>query len=399
MSRSNAQVKVGIVVLTALAILLVTVVLVGEKDHLFSHKNHYFVRFSNVLGLTEGNPVQLSGVNVGKVDRIVVPEDIKQDLLEVWISVDRRYANRVREDSMARIKTLGLLGDRYIEITSGSAAAEVIPSGEEIPTAPTTDVEQLLASGEDVMENVTAISASLKDILAKVASGDSVVGAFLSPPEPGEKSSKEIRQGVVRTLASLEKTAKAMESGDGTLPRLIHDDELANRLDSAVGHLEQVLTKVDQGDGLLPTMLNDPESAERLKTSLAAFEATTTELQGLVTDLRQGDGLLSRLLEDDAYADQVTDNLEKLLRNLREVSEKLSRGDGTAAKLIDDPSLYQAMNDIVVGVNESKMLRWLIRNRQKKGIKKRYHEAHGQAEAPPEEAAAPPVVAEPPPAP
>ena len=53
------------------------------------------------------------------------------------------------------------------------------------------------------------------------------------------------------------------------------------------------------------------------------------------------------------------------------------------AKLIDDPALYQAMNDIVIGVNESKFLRWLIRNRQEKGIEKRYDDAVEAGEAPP----------------
>lgn len=400
MSRRGSEIKVGVLILTALAILLAAVLLVGEKDHLFSRKSVYYVRFGNVLGLTEGNPVQLSGVNVGRVTSIVVPEDVEKDLLEVWISIDRRYANRVREDSMARIKTLGLLGDRYIEITSGSAAAALIPSGQEIPTAPTTDVEQLLASGEDVMENITAISVSLKDILRQVASGDSVVGAFLAPPGPGEKSAQEIREGVVRTLASLERTAATLETGEGTLPRLIHDDTLAQRIDSAAGHLEQVLANVDEGKGLLPRMINDPEAGDRMMASLKAFETTTTELQQLVTELRQGEGLLPRLLEDGEYADQITADLQRLIKNLSEVSDKLSRGDGTVAQLIDDPSLYQAMNDIVIGVNESRLLRWLIRNRQKKGIEKRYDEAQsGAVTEEPSETLTEKPLAEPPPAP
>ncbi|HEY4575867.1 MAG TPA: hypothetical protein VIJ26_17940, partial [Thermoanaerobaculia bacterium] len=60
------------------------------------------------------------------------------------------------------------------------------------------------------------------------------------------------------------------------------------------------------------------------------------------------------------------------VKNLNEVSAKLNHGDGTAAKLINDPQIYDAVNDVIIGVNESRVLRWLIRNRQQKGIDKRY---------------------------
>ena len=63
------------------------------------------------------------------------------------------------------------------------------------------------------------------------------------------------------------------------------------------------------------------------------------------------------------------------------MADKLNDGDGTVPRLVNDPAVYDSINDILIGVNESKFLRWLIRNRQKKGIKKRYQEE--LAEAPP----------------
>ena len=63
-----------------------------------------------------------------------------------------------------------------------------------------------------------------------------------------------------------------------------------------------------------------------------------------------------------------------MVKSLNEVSAKLDRGNGSAAMLINDPKIYDAVNDIVVGVNQSRTLRWLLRNRQKKGIDKRYED-------------------------
>jgi len=92
-------------------------------QNLFTAKTRYLVRLVSVSGLQVGSQVQLNGVNVGSVERIVLPVDMGENLLEVWISVDSRYEQRIRRDSVARIKTLGLLGDKYVELTSGSPPA------------------------------------------------------------------------------------------------------------------------------------------------------------------------------------------------------------------------------------------------------------------------------------
>ena len=113
------EVRVGTLLLAALAALAVGIFFLGRESNLFVSKNEYFVRFKTVAGLKPGNPVELNGVDVGKVKRVILPREVDQSAIQVWIAIDRRYAERVREDSQARIKTLGLLGDKYVEITSG----------------------------------------------------------------------------------------------------------------------------------------------------------------------------------------------------------------------------------------------------------------------------------------
>jgi phospholipid/cholesterol/gamma-HCH transport system substrate-binding protein len=86
------------------------------------------------------------------------------------------------------------------------------------------------------------------------------------------------------------------------------------------------------------------------------------------------------MLNDEEMASQMLGDLQQMLQNLNLVSEKLATGEGTLGRLIEDPEIYYALNDIVVGIEESKMLRWLIRNRQKSGIKVRYDEQTDQLE-------------------
>ena len=114
----SREIKVGLLVVAALVVLMAGTFLIGEKSNLFTRKNRYYVRFETVSGLATGSPVQLNGVNVGEVTEIVLPREVTKTLLTVWVSVDRSYRNRIRRDSEAAIKTLGLLGDKYIEIRS-----------------------------------------------------------------------------------------------------------------------------------------------------------------------------------------------------------------------------------------------------------------------------------------
>lgn len=372
----SPELKVGLLVLVALAVLALGIFLIGEETQLFVRKHRYFTEFLNVSGLRAGNPVQLNGVDVGRVEEVILPEDMGESLIRVWISIDRRYADRVREDSQARIKTLGLLGDKFVEITSGTPAAAVIPSGGEIPAAPATSVDQLIATGEDTMENVVAISSSLRAILQRMERGEGLAGRLTS--EEGD----ELTNSIVETMKSIERVAQQIERSEGPLGRLINDDRLGEDLAGAVSGLEELVAEARGGDGLVPRLIRDPATADRFDSVLAELEGAATALRSFVSEVEGSNGLAQKLLTDETYAEAVSADLRQLVERLNAVAGKLESGDGTAAQLINDPAVYDALEDVIVGVNESRLLRWLIRNRQQKGIEKRVEDEFGP-EGPP----------------
>ena len=83
----SSEVKVGAVVLAALAALATGIFLLGERSNLFALKSRYSVQFATVSGLEAGNPVQLNGVTVGRVEEVVLPQSIEEQQLTVWISL------------------------------------------------------------------------------------------------------------------------------------------------------------------------------------------------------------------------------------------------------------------------------------------------------------------------
>lgn len=370
-SEAGRAWKVGLLLLIALTLLGLGIFLIGEESNLFVRKNTYDIYFPTVGGLNSGNPVQLDGVEVGTVRRVVLPPDATSTRIKVTVEVDERYAQRIREDSLARIKTLGLLGDKYVEITTGSTDAETIPPGGVIPAAPPTNVDRLIASGEDVMDNVVQISADLRDILRRMEQGEGLLGELTTESETGRR----MTDAVIETMESVQRVAEDVETGDGPLSRLIHDRELADRVETSLGRLDQVLADLQEGDGLLPGLLHDPATREEYDTTLAELRAVAENLEGFSRELREGDGLLPRLVEDEELGDEVVRELREVLDRIHSLTVKLDEGEGTAGKLINDPSVYQAVQDVIVGVEESRLLSWLIRNRQKKGIETRYEEA------------------------
>jgi len=377
---TGKQWKVGLTVIVALAVGIVAVFLIGEQANLFRRKASYFVMFNNVGGLNAGNPVQLNGVDVGRVTEVILPEEPGENDIRVWLTVDRRYADRVRQDSEAKIKTLGLLGDKFIEITSGSLQfPPVDPDGGQIATAPATSLDELLATGEGLMDNVMSISFSLRNILARMEEGEGLLGQLTRDTPEGER----LTTSIVGTMETIERVAETVEHGQGPLPRMLNDPELATSMEASLARLESVLAKVDEGDGALPMLLNDPESAARVEEALASLSAASRDLAALVERVESSEGLMQRLLLDEEYGREVGDKVREIVDRIDEVSREVTEGEGTVAQLIHDPAVYEAVQDILVGIDESRILRWLIRNRQQKGIEARYEDAVEEGEVPP----------------
>jgi phospholipid/cholesterol/gamma-HCH transport system substrate-binding protein len=381
MSTKGREIRVGLVILAAMVVLAVTIFVIGSKNNLFKHKTHYYTELSSVSGLKRGSPVQLDGVDVGTIERVILSEDPKKTQIRVWIRLDEEYEARIRGPldptgsrkdlvpSRVRIKTIGLLGDKYIDINSGSAAYPPIPEDGMIPAAQPTNVDALIASGEDVMDNVVEISHSLNTILGRMERGEGLLGQ-LTTDTP---QSKRLQDSLVNTSESLERIANTVEHGQGPIPRLLNDRAMADQLAVSLDRFQTLLEKAQNGPGLLPGLINDPAEKTQFDDTLASLHEVARNLQAFSSDLQSNDdALLQRLVKDKEYGREVTEQLRQFVKNLNDVSAKLDRGDGTAAKLINDPKVYDAISDIIVGVNQSRVLRWLIRNRQKQGIEKRY---------------------------
>lgn len=395
-SKGNT-VRVGVLITVALAVLMVSLFFIGSESKVWARKNEYDVRFESVAGLAEGNPVKISGVTVGVVRDIQLPRDPKKRAVEISLMVDRKYAERIRGDSRARLKKLGLLaGDSYIDITPGDPRFPAVEPGSVIPAQRETNVDALISSGEDLVDNFVQISYSLKNILGRVDRGEGLIGELTTSPETKQRLTDTFLLTLNKTNAAL----AHMESGRGVAGKLIYDDKFADQLTTSLLGSAQSLQTVaaniqkglETGNGLLPALIHDPEGKKKVYDLVDNLRTTSANLATFSTSLQTGQGLVPRLINDKAYGDQALGEFTGLVHQLNDTVAKLNNGQGTAGKMLTDPSVYESINDILIGINESKLLRWLIRNRQQSGIQKRYNEEQKTAPAttePPPPAVAP----------
>jgi len=395
-TNKDRTVRVGLLVGGAMVVLMTFLFFIGSEQKIFARKNEYNVQLENVSGLAEGNPVRMSGVTIGVIKDIFLPHDPNLKNVRIQLMVDKKYADRIRGDSRARMKKLGLLtGDTFIEITPGSLKYEVMEPGSIIPAQKQTNVDQLISSGEDLVDNLVQISYSMKNILARVDRGEGILGEITSQPETKQRLTDTLLTTLNKTNAML----SHIESGRGVVGKFIYDDKYAEQLATSIGgaaeSLRQVATNVqlafDKGDGMVPALLHDPEGKKKVYELVDNLRVTSANLATFSSTLQSGQGIVPRLLSDKQYGDQALNEFTSLLQQLNEAVRKINNGEGTAGKLISDPSIYESVNDILIGINESKLLRWLIRNRQESGIQKRYDE---QKQAPPPQPAPAPVPTE-----
>lgn len=392
MTERQMQLRIGALVLVAILLFMGFVLSIGRRSALFEERYSLWTSFSSTEGLTVGAPVRLAGVTVGNVTRVAFGRDPKDRRILLTLSVEQRVRERIREDSMASIGTIGLVGDKVLDITVGSYDRPPLPPGAQLASVDPPDYSRFLQKGDRILDNVTRITASLDGFLA---GGESAgkrnfnealrsLRTTLVEVEKGEgllhdiiygKEGAQLLGRLDRTVQSLERLAKAIESGDGLLHALVYtpQGETLGRLNQALANLDDLLREAKEGRGLLHSLIYEPQGTELL----ARLNRTGEELEKLVRAAREGKGLIPSLLFDPAGAKVLEDvqaaatALRSLTADLQVITTRLRQGEGTIGGLLEDPTVYEDLSALLRGANRSWLLRSLIRATREDGAREK----------------------------
>ncbi len=389
--RAGLKIAVGLFVVVGLVFAAGSIFLLGERGRYFSPQHSLNAFFASVAGLHEGATVRVAGVAVGRVKRIRLPRPPEQRVL-VELAVAGEAIENVRRDSVARIETVGFLGDKFIEIGAGSPREPPLPDGATLRVEEAPDFGALVGRGQRVLGHAERIAASLDTMLStleKAKTAEAVASAVRTADrlarlvEEGEGAlpwllkHPESKALVADTLGSVRAAAGAVEHGEGALPWLLNDPEsrrMVQDLGRAAEALAAVADAVKDGPGLAHALLYDPEGGKLLAETSQTFQ----EAQSLLRAIRDGEGALPALLFDPESRRLVKD-LAEASEHLREITEKVAHGEGTLGGLVVDPTVYENLAALLDGAQRSWLFRWVIRSTVESGRKGQRVRANGAA--------------------
>jgi phospholipid/cholesterol/gamma-HCH transport system substrate-binding protein len=215
---------------------------------LFKSKTRYFASFGSAAGLHEGAPLRMGGVDIGSVESVTIDSTSGTTRIVLSLVVYAPHDELIKTDSEASLDTQGMLGDKYLKLTPGSAGAPLVPENGFIRTRENTEISAVVSES-------TAIIKTVKDTTTKI---DAFVDSL--PPGDALKSVALDFQASARELRSLLTAMNAEGSGI----RRAADPETSERLDrlltileGTATHLESVAAKIDGGKGTLGALVND----------------------------------------------------------------------------------------------------------------------------------------------
>jgi len=377
LDETRQNFRIGLMILASMIVLGVGIFIIGKRQQLFIRHTQYFSIFQDVLGLQAGSPVQLNGVTVGYVKSIELPEEAVGTGITVQFTVDARYTNRIRKDTVASIKTEGLLGDRYLKLSGGSPDSPRVLEGGLVTGSTPPELEHFLSGGEDLMENLLAISSSLRTILERAETGKGLLGQLLAPSEEGQSAGADL----VETIATLRRITARIDRGHGLVGRMVSDDTMAAAVFGDLAATTAAMRRITEGlatdmerdDTAWSAILRDPRGARLAMETLEALRDGSQAVAAAAGQLASGEGTLPRLLQDTEYADHFLEDLQALVHSLSSIADRLDKGEGSAGALLNDPQLYWDLQDVVRGVRDSSISSWYIRNRRTAGELQKRH--------------------------
>ncbi len=321
-----SQLKVGALVLAALAILIgLMFLMTASSGGLFAHKIVLRCYFPNAGGLKDGAVVSLEGVTIGNVKHMRVVPERNPNPVEVTMEVGEKNLYDLHTDSEASIQAAGVLGDSFVDIDSTHATGPQPANNAELRSSGAPTIQSVISSSQVSIEEITGLMHKIETLIDTLNTKRGTAGELINDPLLAQK--------FVSIATNLETVTGSIAQGKGTLGELVNDNTLYTKLNSAADHLNSIAADLDAGKGTAGKLLKD----ETLYNNLNAAAANTNQL---VTQINSGNGSLGKLVKDPDFAKKLDD----AVTNLDNILKSINAGQGTAGQLVQNRALYDHLD-------------------------------------------------------
>ena len=344
-------IRAGLFIAFGLALAGLVIFVIGKERRLFEEANTYTGAFENVDGLALDSPVRLGGLQVGKVSKISFAPDLGDKRIIVTMEISNRFQERIRLDSVARVTGRGVLGDKAIDISLGSPDKDVVPNKSEIATGTSGDISSLLKTAGEVIDNAVNITRDLR----------TGVQSYTTP---------QITNDVTQFIRSARNIAAEIEGGKGVVHTIIYDKKTSEEVKTLISRTSGVALRIDEAATKIDGLLADVKNGEGSLHALIYDK----KIAGAVTDLGEAADELARLIHDAktskdgavyqlVYGDAKTllADLSSSAADIKAITGKVKSGEGTLGAIVNDPTVYEDLKDLLGNLKRNRVLRELVR--------------------------------------
>jgi phospholipid/cholesterol/gamma-HCH transport system substrate-binding protein len=329
-----SQLKVGLLAMAGVSLLAATIFLISGSGAFWVKKVRLVSYTPDAGGLKTGAVVRLAGVDIGNVKDVQHSgRPSRGEAVEVVMEVRENFLQDIRTDSEVFIAAEGLLGQRYINISMGTPKGAPVPPDGVVPFHTTPEFSELVGSSSDLLSNLNVLTQRMNSVVASLDQGQGTVGKLLKDDE--------LYARLNRALSAAEGIIVSVNSGQGTLGLLLKDEQFYDNLNNAVLKMQSLADRIERGDGTIAKLINDPALYDDARGMIARGST-------MIDNVNQGKGTLGKLMTEDELHRRLTSaitNLDTLLAGVR-------NGDGTLGKLLHDPTLYTNINSVSTEVRE-----------------------------------------------
>jgi phospholipid/cholesterol/gamma-HCH transport system substrate-binding protein len=293
------QLKVGVLILVALVILAFAILKLGAEGNLFGKRYQVVSFVANASGLRVGGPVSVAGQLAGTIKEITFlpPDQDTTKNLRLLIEIKREMINQVRADSRAKIATMGLLGDKVVDISVGTPKFRPLRDGDTLIVIPSTDYEAVVRQASGAITEVVGLTRDLKKVTTGITQGQGTLGQLIT--------NRQLYDNLNSTLAQSNALMARLENPRGTIGRLLDDPQLYYSLNRTVASADTIIRQITGGNGSVSKLLRDDTLYVHLTSVVARADSLVGTLSG-------GNGTMQKLFTDQQLYDQLVKTVTEL---------------------------------------------------------------------------------------
>ena len=271
--NTTNKIRLGIFISLGIAVFILAIYFIGEQQQLFRSTFRLSGVFKDVGGLQAGNNVRLSGINVGTIENISIVSDTS---VRVEILIDESIRKFIKKDAVAIIGSEGLMGNKVLIINPGTGGKMIIENNDIIETAQPINIDDILISLKTTIENTSSITGDLSKIINDVQIGKGTIGKLIVDKSMGQNidstftnlkegsigfkifmdKAKDLEDILISLRSTIDNTTNItsdlstitgnIQSGKGTIGRLLTDQSLGQNIDSTFINLKEGSIKLNE---------------------------------------------------------------------------------------------------------------------------------------------------------